>query len=214
MPAFVLRPGEIRDLSPLMLSPEGRLKVMPSAALESTTPQERALFGHSHGIYGFVTQELVDHLRGIIAGRPAIEVGAGHGALGAALGIPATDSRMQERPEIAAYYEMLRQPTVPYGPHVEALDYRQAIEKYQPMVVIGSWVTHLYDSKRHAAGGSVHGLDEDWILENCEEYILIGNDTVHEGKAIWTRRHIKERHPFLFSRSMRPGEDFLARWCS
>ncbi len=212
MPAFALDPEKIRDISPLLLNADGRLAAVPTAVLSETTTPERALFGHKQGVYGFVTWELAAYLDALIGGRSAIEVGAGHGVLGQALGIPATDSRVQERPDVAAFYELTGQPVVSYGPNVETLDYRSAIEKYQPQVVVASWVTHLYDEKRHAAGGSVHGLDEPWILEHCEEYILIGNDTVHAGKSIWSKAHIKVRNPFVFSRSMHPDGDFIARW--
>src|SRR5262245_10991707 len=74
---FVIVPGSTRHLAPDVLDNRGRLRVMPAAYWATTTPAERALFGHRHGLYSFPTVELVDHLREVIAGRVAIEIGAG-----------------------------------------------------------------------------------------------------------------------------------------
>ena len=115
---FVLDPGTIRDLAPEALDSSGRLRVLPAAFWAQTTRDERALFGHRHGLYGFPTVELVEHLRELIGGRAAIEIGSGHGVLADALGIPATDSRQQEREPYRSAILAAGQPTVPYGPNV------------------------------------------------------------------------------------------------
>ncbi len=207
-----LNTDRIRDISTIMLGEGGDPKPQPSHILATTTPSERAVFGHRNGIYGFVTLELLEYLRTLIAGRTAIEIGSGRGLLAGSLGIPATDSHMQEWPQVKAYYDMLRQPTITYGQHVEDLDYQAAIRHHKPQVVIASWVTHKYDPSRHEAGGNEFGVDEAWVIANCEEYIFIGNDAVHGQKPIWALEHTKERHPFIFSRSMHADKEFLARW--
>lgn len=51
MSSFVLDPTKIRDLAPEALGPDGRLRVLPAAFWAGTTPAERALFGHRHGLY-------------------------------------------------------------------------------------------------------------------------------------------------------------------
>jgi hypothetical protein len=174
--------------------------------------EDRVLFCVKHGIYCLLTQELVDRLQQIIAGRSAIEVGAGHGMLAKTLGIPATDNRQQEAPEIKAYYASLGQPTVPYGPHVEKLDALEAVEKYRPEVVIGCWVTHKYHPGRHAAGGNADGLDEEEIIANCGTYVVIGNEKVHAGKSIWKLPHHIEYPEWLMSRAINGSRDFIAVW--
>lgn len=212
MTAFILNPADVRDISPLLLDEAGCLKIVNSSVLAATTREERAMFGVRHAFYGLPTIELIEHLKSLIAGRSAIEIGAGSGVLAQALGIPATDNRQQEWPSVQEYYAALRQPTIRYGDHVEALDAKAAVAKYKPQVVIASWVTHRYDPARHEAGGNQDGVDEVALLKHCEEYILIGNEKVHASKPLWALPHTKEQLPFLFSRAANGSADFIARW--
>lgn len=99
--AWHIDPARTRDLAPRLLDAAGAPRVVPAAALANTTPEERLRFGVEHGIYAFPTEELVAFLRDLIGGRSAIEIGAGHGRLAAALGIPATDNRQREGPASA-----------------------------------------------------------------------------------------------------------------
>ncbi|MBN8751548.1 Uncharacterised protein [Xylophilus ampelinus] len=130
-----------RDLAPRLLDPQGHPRVVPSSVLADTTPPEQLRFGVEHGIYAFLTEELVDWLKSFIAGRTAIEIGAGHGRLAQALGIPATDNRQQEEPALRTYYASLGQPTVRYGDHVEKRDAAAAVVHYRPQVVVAAWAT-------------------------------------------------------------------------
>ncbi|RZL47444.1 MAG: hypothetical protein EOP71_06360 [Variovorax sp.] len=212
MDAFILDPTQISDLSRRLLDDRGRLCVVPARELETTSPEERLLFGVRHGLYGFLTLELVDFLRARIAGRSAIEIGAGHGVLAQALDIPATDNRQQEDEDIRAYYRALGQPTVPYGDHVEKLDAVTAIAKYRPQVVIACWVTHRFEADCPEAGGSATGVDEAAVVAACEEYIVIGNERVHAGKPIWALPHKKLTPPWLYSRAVNGSADFVAIW--
>ncbi len=208
----VLDPSRIRDISPLLLDEQGQLKVVPASVLAQTTREERALFGVRHAYYGFLTEELVAFLREFIGERTAIEIGAGHGGLARALGIPATDNRQQERDDIRAHYEMLRQPTIRYGHNVESLDAEQAVRRYQPQVVVASWVTHRYDPRRHGAGGNQDGVQEEDIIANCDAYVFIGNERVHAGKSIWALPHARQTPPWLYSRAGNGSPDFIAIW--
>jgi hypothetical protein len=63
MDAFTLDPTQISDLSRRLLDDRGRPCVVPARELETTSPEERLLFGVRHGLYGFLTLELVDFLR-------------------------------------------------------------------------------------------------------------------------------------------------------
>lgn len=212
MDAFTLDPTRVRDLSRRLLDDRGRLRVVPARELAATTSEERLLFGVRHGFYGFLTQELVDFLRARIAGRSAIEIGAGHGVLAQALGILATDNRQQEDEDIQAYYRALGQPTVPYGDHVEKLDAAAAIAKYRPQVVIACWITHRLEAERPEAGGSATGVDEAAVVAACEDYIVIGNERVHANKPIWALPHEKLTPPWLYSRAVNGSADFVAIW--
>lgn len=212
MDISILDPTTIRDISGLLLDPAGRLRVLPTAELEQTTALERALFGIRHACYVLPTQELVAHVKDLIGARTALEIGSGNGVLAEALGIPATDSHQQSRADIALLYAMLRHPVIRYGNNVQKLDALAAVRAHRPQVVVGAWVTHRYDPRRHWAEGNEDGIDEDELLTLCEQYIFIGNDSVHSKKSIWSRPHTKTYLPFVFSRAKEPGRDFIAVW--
>jgi hypothetical protein len=208
----VFDPRQIRDIAPDMLDAPGRPRVLPAAFYRTTTPTERALVCQRNGIYGLPTTELIDFLTDAIGGRTAIEIGAGHGGLAAALGIPATDSKMQDDPLVRLVYDAAGQPPVQYGSNVERLNAAEAIAHYRPQVVVACWVTHLYDERRHEAGGNMFGVDEDQVLDNCESYIFIGNSYVHRGKTIWNRPHAKIEPDWVYSRTINGSADFIAVW--
>lgn len=209
---YALNPDQVRDISDLMLDDAGRLRVVPASDLASTTPQERFLFGVRHGLYSFPTEELCEFLRQRIRGRSAIEIGAGHGALAAALSIPATDSRLQEEPAVRAHYAGIGQPVVPYGQAVKKLSAADAVSTYRPSVVIACWVTHLFDPERPWAGGNPAGVDEASIIASCDEYIFIGYEHVHRGKPIWALPHEKLAPNWIYSRAVNGSRDFVGIW--
>jgi hypothetical protein len=214
MLSVILDPNSVRDLAPDVLEADGRPRVMPASFYRQTTVNERALLGARYGLYGLPTQEQVAWLKSTINGRTAIEIGAGNGALADALGIPATDSRMQEDPAIAAHYAALGQTVVKYGDKVEKLDAAEALVKYRPQVVVASWVTHKYLEARHEAGGNMFGIFEESIIAACEAYIFIGNTKVHAGKSIWSLPHVKTEPDWVFSRAVNGSPDFIAVWGS
>ncbi len=201
-----------RDISHQFLDQHGSMRTADAKEYAQTTPEERALFGNRHAIYGFITTELVEYVSSTIGGRTAIEIGSGHGALAAALGITATDSHQQQDPTIAAYYQQLGQPVITYGKNVENLDALKAIKKHQPQVVVGCWVTHKYDPARHAAGGNQDGVNEESVIANCETYIFIGNEKVHANKSILRLPHRKITPPWLYSRAANGSPNFIAIW--
>jgi hypothetical protein len=207
-----LDPTKIRDLSPLALDHDGHIRVLPAAFWAATTVSERGLFGHRHGIYGFPTIELVEHLTEVIAGRPAIEIGAGNGVLAQALDIPATDNRMQIKDRYRRIYEETGQPIVNYGNNIIELDAQAAVRRYKPAVVIGCWVTHKYNLHRHDLGGNEIGIDEADVINNVDEYVVIGNDHVHRQKPTWNLPHTRTHPAFVYSRATNGTRDFIATW--
>lgn len=211
MDVFEIENGT-RDIGPEVIGDDGRIKVLPAAFWAATTVAERGLFGKRHGIYSFPTVELVEFLRERIGGRSAIEIGSGNGVLAETLGIPATDNRMQEQPAVLLEYLLRGQAPVPYGPNVIECHASRAVRRFKPQVVIGCWVTHKYRPERHAAGGNPAGVDEEDILANCAEYIVVGNEAVHEHKSIWSRRHTIVYPSFVFSKAMNGSRDFIASW--
>lgn len=203
---------KIRDLTDEVLDDRGRIQVLPAEFWAATTMQERAMFGHLNGIYGFPTFELVEWLEQQIGQQSAIEIGAGHGVLAEALGIPATDSFQQQEAKYALIYAASGQKTVPYGPNVVEMHASRAVRRYKPDVVIGSWVTHKYDPLRHSAGGNEVGIDFRDILLNCKKLILIGNTMVHRNIGLWDRDVELLTPDWIYSRSHNGAPDFVATW--
>lgn len=210
----VLDTRNLRDLRPDVLDADGNLRILPASYWRGTTQHERALLGHHTALYGLPTLELVAWIKDYIGGRSAIEIGAAHGLLAQALGIPATDSYQQADPAMAAYYALMGQATVRYGAHVERLDALQAVAKHRPQVVVASWVTHKYLMIRNEAGGNAMGVDEEALLDSgIEAYVFIGNSVTHKHKSIWTRPHRFIEQDFVYSRAAQPGaQDFLCVW--
>ena len=204
----------IRDIRPEVLDDQGNLRILPASYWRGTTQQERALLGHHTALYGLPTLELVAWIKTYIGDRSAIEIGAAHGLLAQALGIPATDSYQQAKPEMAAWYALMGQATVRYGAHVERLDAAQAVAKHQPQVVVASWVTHKHLMVRNEAGGNVEGVNEEALLDSgIEAYVFIGNTITHAGKSIWSRPHRIIDQDFVYSRAHHPnGRDILCVW--
>lgn len=202
----------VRDLTPDVLDRDGRMRVLPASYWAATTVMERAVFGNAHGIYAFPTVELVQRLTELIGGRTAIEICAGHGVLGQALGIPATDNRMQEDGDTMRFFNQIGMPPVRYGTNVIACPANEAVRRYRPQVVIGCWVMHQYRPDRHFAGGNPAGVDEADIVNNCEQYIVVGNEQVHRHSPLWERPHQVEYPDYLYSRALNGSREFLARW--
>lgn len=208
----IIDPSQARDLAPDLLDEQGRMRSVPASFFASTTVIDRAVFGLRHAAYGFITDELIWWLQRRIAGRKAIEIGAGNGDLARHLGIVATDSRMQERADIREYYAAMQQPVISYGPEVLKLPAKDAVRNLSPQVVVASWVTHLYDPRRHEAGGNMYGVDELDILSHCEEYIFIGNTQVHATKLIAQIPHERFEPDWLYSRAHNGSANFIAVW--
>lgn len=205
-------PNSTRDISAEVLDANGRMRVLPASFWAATTRDERANLGHLNGIYSFPTIELVELLKDRIAGRKTIEIGAGHGVLAEALGIPATDSKQQEQPKYAAVYKAANQPTIRYGDNVIEMPASRAVRIHRPEVVIGCWVTHKWRRDRPQAGGNEKGIDEEEVLRGCQEYIFIGNEKTHQAKPILQLEHTTEYPTFVYSRSHHEAREFIATW--
>lgn len=173
---------------PALWDEDGVLRPVPTAFWESCTSDERGKFGAKHSIYGFITTEMVDRLREMIAGREAetLEIGAGNGGLCRALGIRGIDSKYQQDSRTQMTLLSMGNHAVNYGEHVETIQATDAMRKYKPKVVIASWVTHKYDPRRPHFEGNMYGVDEHYVLNRCDEYIFIGaNMAVHRGKLLF-----------------------------
>ncbi len=201
-------------LPDLLDANSGQLRLLPAKAYDAIPCDALRLWCHRYARYGLPTSELVGWLQERIAGRRAIEIGAGTGDLACHLGIPATDNRMQEWPEIRLHYGLIGQPVIEYPAFVQTLDAVDAVRRHQPAVVVASWVTQWIDPALPppAAGGNIYGVKEDEILATGCEYILIGNIGLHGGKKIRVLPHQELTLPFLRSRAICPELDRVWIW--
>lgn len=214
----ILQKADISYLEEEIFDEAGLLKPMP-AKFYSTVPDEHiALCGHKHGIYLFPTTELVNVVKEMIGSRKAIEIGAGNGCLGRALGIPMTDSHLQARSGIKILYEHMGQPPIKYPPDVIKMDAKQALQHYKPDCVVAAWVTQKWH--KGDKEGCMYGVDEWDIINKVDKYILIGNFTVHFQKRVMKRHDMAVGHalnkknmmPAIISRSKHREFDAIWYW--
>lgn len=174
-------------------------------------------FCYQEAIYQYPTVELVTWLEEQIApyGKDkVIEIGSGNNCLAYYLGIQGTDNYCQQKHWVKQHYASLGQETTcnkpPSETKVENIDALSALKKFKPKLVIGSWVTPLWNEQLQS--GNQYGVDYQKLIANCDRYILIGNKRVH-GDLI---------HPFapfeiklvkgLISRSQEPNLDCVFEW--
>lgn len=208
---------EVPFTTPLidLLDHSGALRLMPSQDYEAYSNDSIRLWCTLHGRYGLPTVETVAWLREQVGGRSAIEVGAGAGDLCRHLGIHGTDNHCQEWPAVRRYYAKLGTPPISYAPWVETLDAVEALRRYQPQVVVGSWLTEWVDPTNMnvgEAGGSIYGIKEDAILDSGATYIMVGNEKIHGAKSIMRHPHETHALPFLRSKSSSPEMDRVYIW--
>jgi hypothetical protein len=210
MNVSVLPDVDITPLDELMFRSDGLLNIVPSKRLKEFPHSTLQMWCVKRAVYQYPTEELIDFLRQQIAGRRAIEVCAGNGAIGRALGIPMTDSYMQLIPAIRAYYKALKQAVIAPPPDVQKFTANEAVKHFKPEVVIGAWVTELYQEGK--SDGSEFGVDEMEILKSVKTYIHVGNDKSHGYKQSMRESHQHNRFDWLVSRGQDQAKNHLALW--
>lgn len=211
MKVDLLKPDDVSYLNEILLDEKGLVRVLPADRLHALDQDHLRIWLHHHAVYQFPTTELVEWLRTQIAGRDAIEIGSGNGAIGRALGIPRTDNRCQEWPDVRAYYALTRQPAVRYGEDVQTLNAVEAVRRHKPKVVVACWVTHIYNKREHERGGNMYGVDEDWLVNRVETYVHVGATSSHSQKRILSRPHEEIRADWLVSRA-KPEDRVIWVW--
>lgn len=195
-----------------LLDANGIIKLHPASFYDALPWEALRLWCHFQARYVVVTTELIGWLREKIAGRHAIEIGSGCGDLAHHLGIPGTDSKVQERdPDVRRYYDLIGQPRCRYPDWVEEAEALEAVRRHRPQVVVASWITHWIDPNGPVVPGSSYGVREDLLLEAVEEYVMIGNLHVHRDKPLLPRAEVIEL-PGLRSRASTPELDRILVW--
>lgn len=194
----VLPDIDLTEIEEVTGAATGSIRPIPTKEILKFRGDMLDLFLHKHALYSYPTTELLEYLSGIIAGKKAIEIGCGLGIIGRSLGIPITDSKQQSWPEVKTYYEAFGQPVIQYPDDVEELDALAAIEKYQPDVVIGSYITHIWDD--NTKSGNYWGVDTLKLISSVDEYYMIGNGKVHLKDPAMPYVDAIEQHDFLVTR--------------
>jgi hypothetical protein len=212
MKGYIL-PNENVDYLDDLLLDNGFLQVRPAAVLSAIPQVHLSIWGNKRGVYCLPTVELIDWLRDRIAGRTAIEICSGNGAIGRALGIPRTDSYNQTTPQMLAYYRLYNQTPIFPPDDVQKFEANEAVDHFKPEVVIGSYVTQKYiPSDEGVVGSSLFGVDEIALVPKVKTYITIGNESSHGDKRICQRAHKVFRFPWLFTRTMEPEGNGIYVW--
>lgn len=89
-----LQPANLTDLDAVAFK-NGEFQILPAEFWKQYSQNHIALFCLMHGMYCIPTTELIEWLQHRIGDRKALEVGAGSGVVGRAVGIRMTDNYQQ-----------------------------------------------------------------------------------------------------------------------
>lgn len=206
----VLPNCDVSEIERHLIDENGFLRCVPAAELLSFGIVPLRYFAHKFGIYQFPTVELITLLSEIINGRKCLEIGAGRGDVGRLLKVKMTDSHQQAKPQYRLLYESLGQPPIKYPKDVERLNAKEAIKKYRPEVVLGCWVTHRYDPKKHEAGGNIDGIDSDFIIQRAKNFVFVGNSETHKFWQIPCHSEYRIYHSDGIISRAAHGQNFVA----
>lgn len=170
---------------------DGKIYPIPYSLIENDTLDTLNYVMQALGLYTFPTLELCEWLSSQIDDNPeyephsAIEICGGTGWIGRQLGIPITDIKNMENPAVQdVMLEQASMPTI-YADDVETLEASDAVKKYQPEIVIGSYVTSKQlvdkiDRKRAMTIGvhmpSLHGVIEQNLMDVARKEVRVGVD--------------------------------------
>lgn len=211
--AYILPNENVDYLDDLLLDDAGKLQVVPAKVLGAVPQLHLSIWGNKKGVYCFPTVELIDWFREKIAGRTAIEICSGNGAIGRALGIPRTDSYNQTTPQMLAYYALYQQTPIFPPEDVQKFEANEAVDYFKPDVVLGSYITQKYiPSDEGKVGSSLYGVDELAMLPKVKLYMAVGNTKSHHDKRINALPHEDYKFPWLFTRSMEPQGNLISVW--
>lgn len=218
----LLEKEDISDVEKILLDANGNLQPVPAATLAAIGKDKLRVFCHAHGVYSLPSTELIDAIQSLIPNKEsALEIGAGNGVYGRALGITMTDNYMQAVKNarkfrgIVESYAAAGQPLVQYGEDVLELDGNEAVRKYKPETVFMSWVTHKWKQSQHHLGGNMYGVDMDALLrrKHIKRIILVGNKNIHAKSPLMSYPHRDINMPnILFSRATHDYLDRLFVW--
>lgn len=205
-----IKPCDIKHIEEKVMQ-NGELQIINASCYESLPENELSMFMWKHAIYALPTIELINFLKAEIGeAQNVLEIGSGNGALGKALNIKCTDSKLQDEPSIKLAYTIASQPTILYGSHVEKIDAEVAVKKYRPNIIIASWVTQRYCPIKKI--GNEWGPNLNKIIKNCRKFIFIGNEATHGWFDIMNLPHKKIKVDGYISRASNPRNNYVYIW--
>ncbi|HHP0467271.1 TPA: hypothetical protein ACRZZI_004932 [Vibrio harveyi] len=218
----VLDNKDISNVEQTLFDDKGRLKPVPADVLQQIDNNELRVFCHAHGIYSVPSVELISFLDKLIPDKSkALEIGAGNGVYGRALGVKMTDNFMQDIKNARKFkgvfeaYAVAQQPVVQYGDDVIEIDGKEAVVRFKPETILMSWVTHKWNQRESHRGGNMYGVDFESIIKRkfVKRVILIGNKHVHAKSPLMDYPHEEKHLPeILFSRSTHQYLDRVFIW--
>ena len=236
-PQFVnyARAKEIVDA---LVGCDGRIYPISYSFIKDDTLDTLNLVMQALGLYTFPIIELCEWLESQIDDDPeyephsAIEICGGTGWIGRQLRIPVTDIKNMENPVVQKIMlDSMSVPTI-YADDVETLEASNAVNKYNPDIVIGSYVTSKQlvdkiDRKKAMTigiklpcGGVIEqnlmdlakkevkvGVDVKGIFRKVYKVILICNMRTHRNESYISLPHQTLSFPWLITR----GDNTQAR---
>lgn len=198
--AYIYPTENIENLDKIFMD-NGLVKPLPYKEILSVKRDNFLFWCMKRGVYQYPTIELLEWLKKYIGDKLAIEIGSGNGAFSRWLNIKGTDSKIQETPEIKLLYALQNVATTNPPDDIEKLDALEAIKKYKPEIVIGTYVTNKW--KDGDKDGFCNGADHDefWKLDYLKKYIMVGNKRVHLNHTFLKNKHEEIYEPWLISRS-------------
>ena len=197
-----LENNDITELESLLIK-DGLLIPVNYHNLKEFSQNDISHFCVKHGIYQIPTIELIEFLREEIKGYKTIEIGAGNGSIGRALGIPITDNRLQERPDVKLFYKATGQTPIKYPSDIIKMGGNHAVNKLNPDCVIACWLTDVQN-------GNYYGIREHVIIKQVQKYIHVGNSKTHGIKKVLKMFNFREfKAPWLVSRSLSKDENII-----
>ena len=220
-----------KEITSKLLGAGDRIYPIPYSFIKNDTLDTLNLVMQALGLYTFPTFELCEWLKSQIDDNPeyephsALEICAGTGWIGRQLGIHMIDIKNMENQTVKdIMFNSNSVPTI-YADDVETMEASDAVRKYNPDIVIGSYVTskQLVDKldKRKAKtigyklpyGGVIEqnlmdiarkevqvGVDVKWICRKVYKVILVCNMRTHKNESYISIPHQSYSFPWLVTR--------------
>lgn len=158
--------SRLKYMDETLLGEDGFLQVLPEALYYQFTIDELAMWCAGMGYWIMPTVELIECITQEMIGT-GLEICAGSGVIGRALGIRSIDLKMSQ---YRFYRELFRSNNMcepHYGEWVEEAEAGMEIQKTKPDTVVGGYVIP------RGADRAFWGINEDILLKSVRKVILI-----------------------------------------